>query len=68
MIIDSSQPIEEDVVVSHGSARKKMFRERSPKQTYFEQITTGEKKAFAAAPPHCRNDQGDINQKSDMIK
>ena len=59
MIIDGSQPIDDDLEVSHEDARKKMFREKSPKETYFEHMSsTGGN----------RNGLGMISQKHDMIK
>ena len=59
VIIDGSQPIDDDLEVSHQEARKKMFREKSPKETYFEHLTsTGGK----------RSELGMISQKHDMIK
>ena len=62
MIIDNSQPVgDNDNEMSIDSARKKMYRDVSPKEKHFAQLTRG--------PNNLNNSElGNINKKHDMIK
>ena len=60
VIIDNSNPIENDCdYISIDATRKKMFRDRSPKENYFDQIVTG---------GQCKSELDDIYKRQDMIK
>jgi len=42
VIIDDSQPLgDEETDPMNETAQRKLFRERSPKEKYFDQITSG---------------------------
>ena len=60
VIIDNSNPIENDpATVTIDDTRKKMFRDRSPTEHYFDKLVTG---------GQCKSELDDIYKKQDMIK